>query len=114
MNSQIIGKSLYARVILGAYFGRPMLKYRLAIDVYFRFVTLANVHLRADMLKPEKREEILAYLKGKRGICNKWNCKCLQDLGMMYLRDTTCLSPIVKASKRFEVSRLLQSFPIHH
>ena len=105
MNFQIIGKSRYARVILGAYFGRPLLKYRLAIDIYFRFVTLANVHLRADMLKPENQEKIVAYLRRKRqkGLCNKWNCKCLRDLEMTYLCDTSCLNSILKKTKTFEV-----------
>ena len=98
---------MYARVILGVYFGRPMLKYRLAIDIYFRFVTLANVHLRSDMLKPENREKIAAYLKRKRhkGSCNKWNCQCLRDLGLTYLRNTSCLNPILKSTKKSEVGR---------
>ena len=105
MHFQISGNSRYARVILGAYLGRPMLKYRLAIDIYFRFVTLANVHLRTDMLKPENREKIAAYLKRKRhkDSCNKWNCICLRELGLTYLRDTSCLNPILKGTKKFEV-----------
>ena len=112
MHSQILGNSRYARVILGAYLGRPMLKYRLAIDVYFRFVTLANVHLRSDMLKPENREKIAAFLKRKRhkDSCNKWNCKCLRDLGLTYLRDTSCLNPILKGTKKFEVGGLHKAY----
>lgn len=105
MNDQISGTSRYARIILGVYLGRPMLKYRLAIDIYFRFVTLANVHLRSDMLKPENREKIAAYLTRKRhkGSCNKWNCQCLRHLGLTYLRNTSCLNPIIKGTKKYEV-----------
>ena len=86
-----------------------MLKYRLAIDVYLRFVTLANVHLRADMLKPENRERIAAYLKRKRhmGSCNKWNCNCLKELGLTYLRETSCLNPILQGAKNFEVCKAI-------
>ena len=110
MDLNIIGLSKYARVILGAYFGRPMLTYRLAIDVYLRFVSLANVNLRADLIKTENKEKILGYLKEKRhnGSCNKWNCTCLKDLGMTYLSNTSCLNSVLKGAKKFEASGILE------
>ena len=80
-----------------------MLKYRLAIDVYFCFVKLANAHLRAEMFNPEKRERIAAYLKRRKRFCNRHNCQCLSDLGLLYLRNCSDLEPILKATKEYEV-----------
>ena len=87
-----------------------MLTYRLAIDVYLRFVSLANVNLRADLIKTENKEKILGYLKEKRhnGSCNKGNCTCLKDLGMTYLSNTSCLNSVLKGAKKFEASGMLE------
>jgi len=109
-HNQKKGPSRYARVILGAYFGRPMLRYRLAIDVYLRFVALANVHLKADMSKTQNKEKILSHLKEKRhnGSCNKWSCTCLKDLGMTYLPNTSGLNSVLREAKKFDASGMLE------
>ena len=79
-----------------------MLKYRMAIDVYLCFVKLTNAHLRAELFNPENRERIVAYLKRRKPFCHKYNCKCLSDLGLLYLRNCSDLAPIVKATKEYE------------